>query len=168
MIPLALMIRLDGLRSRKTWPLTSSISDGAGHWVFRYLPKPAPGEPRRVAWHRRSFSAVVEERSEKRVISVQEALEGRRDQFIKPYFKGAKPDEVVAVPKARERARIMIAIVDKASNRGNLQFASFSRSIPPLRGELASNPEPDPLSDSRLFGFASRARVARGPASYNS
>ena len=40
-----------------------------------------------------------------------------------PIFKGAKPDEVVAVLKAREPARIMIAIGDKAANRWHLQFA---------------------------------------------
>ena len=39
------------------------------------------------------------------------------------YFKGAKPDEVVAVLKAREPARIMIAIGDRAANSWHLQFA---------------------------------------------
>jgi hypothetical protein len=49
--------------------------------------------------------------SEKRNIPVLEAP------------KGAKPDEVVAVLKAREPARIMIAIGDRAANRWHLQFA---------------------------------------------
>jgi hypothetical protein len=61
--------------------------------------------------------------SEKRNIPVLEAPKGRRDEFIEPYFKGAKPDEVVAVLKAREPARIMIAIGDRAANRWHLQFA---------------------------------------------
>src|SRR5271155_3443077 len=61
--------------------------------------------------------------SEKRNIPVLEAPKGRRDEFIEPYFKGAKPDEVVVVLKAREPARIMIAIGDKATNRWHLQFA---------------------------------------------
>jgi len=61
--------------------------------------------------------------SEKRNIPVLEAPKGRRDEFIKPYFKGAEPDEVVAVLKAREPARIMIAIGDRAANRWHLQFA---------------------------------------------
>ena len=61
--------------------------------------------------------------SEKRNIPVLEAPKGRRDEFIEPYFKGAEPDEVVAVLKAREPARIMIAIGDRAANRWHLQFA---------------------------------------------
>ena len=40
-----------------------------------------------------------------------------------PISKTPKPDEVVAVLKAREPARIMIAIGDKAANRWHLQFA---------------------------------------------
>src|ERR1700693_439104 len=61
--------------------------------------------------------------SEKRNVPILEAPKGRRDEFVEPYFKGAKPDEVVAVVKAREPARIMIAIGDKAANRWHLQFA---------------------------------------------
>lgn len=61
--------------------------------------------------------------SEKRNVPVLEAPKGRRDEFVEPYFKGAKPDEAVAVLKAREPARIMIAIGDKAANRWHLQFA---------------------------------------------
>jgi hypothetical protein len=34
---------------------------------------------------------------EKRGVPVLEAPKGRRDEFVEPYFKGAKPDEVVAV-----------------------------------------------------------------------
>jgi hypothetical protein len=40
-----------------------------------------------------------------------EAPKGRRDEFVEPYFKGAEPDEVVVVLKAREPARIKIAIL---------------------------------------------------------
>jgi hypothetical protein len=61
--------------------------------------------------------------SEKRNVPVLEAPKGRRDEFVEPYFKGAKPDEVVAVLRAREPARIMIAIGDKAANRWHLQYA---------------------------------------------
>ena len=60
---------------------------------------------------------------QRRDIPVLDAPKGRRDEFVEPYFKGAKPDEVVAVLKAREPARIMIAIGDKAANRWHLQFA---------------------------------------------
>jgi hypothetical protein len=61
--------------------------------------------------------------SAKRNIPVMEAPKGRRDEFAEPYFRGAEPDEVVVVLKAREPARILIAIGDKASNRWHLQFA---------------------------------------------
>ena len=60
---------------------------------------------------------------QRRDIPVLDAPKGRRDEFVEPYFKDAKPDEVVAVLKAREPARIMIAIGDKAANRWHLQFA---------------------------------------------
>jgi len=61
--------------------------------------------------------------SAKHNIPVLEAPKGRRDEFVEPYFKGAEPNEVVVVLKAREPARIMIAIGDKANNRWHLQFA---------------------------------------------
>src|SRR5882757_9049066 len=38
--------------------------------------------------------------SEKRNVPVLEAPKGRRDEFVEPYFRSAKPDEVVAVVKA--------------------------------------------------------------------
>ena len=46
----------------------------------------------------------------KRNIPVMEAPQGRRDEFVDPYFNRAKPDEVVVILKAREPARIMIAV----------------------------------------------------------
>ena len=44
---------------------------------------------------------------------ILEAPKGRRDEFVEPYFNGAKPDQVVVILKAREPARIMTAIGDK-------------------------------------------------------
>jgi hypothetical protein len=38
------------------------------------------------------------------------APEGRRDEFVEPYFQEAKPDQVVVIIKAREPAGIMTAI----------------------------------------------------------
>jgi hypothetical protein len=70
-----------------------------------------------------SFQSWLKPWAQKRDIPVLEAPSGRRDEFVEPYFKGAKPDEVVVVLKAREPARIMIAIGDKATNRWHLQFA---------------------------------------------
>jgi hypothetical protein len=40
--------------------------------------------------------------SEQRTIPVVEAPKGRRDEIVDPYFKRAKPDQVVAILKARE------------------------------------------------------------------
>ena len=46
-----------------------------------------------------------------------------RDEFVEPYFRGAHPDRVVVILKAREPARIMTAIGDKNTNRWHLQIA---------------------------------------------
>jgi hypothetical protein len=51
-----------------------------------------------------------------------EAPRGRRDEFVEPYFKRAKPDQAVVILKAREPARIMIAIGNKQENRWHLQI----------------------------------------------
>jgi hypothetical protein len=48
---------------------------------------------------------------------------GRRDEFVEPYFRGAGPDQVVIILKAREPARIMTAIGDKRANRWHPQIA---------------------------------------------
>ena len=69
------------------------------------------------------FQRWVTERAEKRNIPIVEAPKGRRDEFVDPYFERAKPDAVVVILKAREPARIMIAIGDKVANRWHLQFA---------------------------------------------
>jgi hypothetical protein len=76
---------------------------------------------RRIA---EQFQRWVTERAAKRKIPVIEAPRGRRDEFVDPYFERAKPDQVVVVLKAREPARIMIAIGDKAANRWHLQIAN--------------------------------------------
>ena len=51
--------------------------------------------------------------SEKRKVPVLDAPQGRRDDFVEPYFRGAKPDEVVVVLKGREPARIMVPLVTR-------------------------------------------------------
>ncbi len=61
--------------------------------------------------------------SAKRNVPILEAPKGRRDEFVEPYFESAEPDAVVVVLKAREPARTMTAIGDKAANRWRLQFA---------------------------------------------
>src|SRR6516164_8507721 len=48
--------------------------------------------------------------------------ESRRNKFVEPYFKDAKPNQVVAVVKAREPARILIAIGDKGNDSPHLEY----------------------------------------------
>src|SRR5580692_10988058 len=70
------------------------------------------------------FQRWVKERAANRNIPIVEAPKGRRDEFVDPYFERAKPDAVVVILKAREPARIMIAIGDKVANRWHLQIAN--------------------------------------------
>jgi hypothetical protein len=68
------------------------------------------------------FQEWVSSWSQKRGVAIIDAPKGRRDDFVDRYFKGAQPDQVVVVLKAREPARIMIAIGDKRANRWHLQI----------------------------------------------
>jgi hypothetical protein len=70
------------------------------------------------------FQRWVKERAAKRNIPILDAPDGRRDEFVDPYFERAKPDSIVVILKAREPARIMIAIGDKLTNRWHLQIAN--------------------------------------------
>ena len=56
------------------------------------------------------FENWVKNRCQRWGAPVLDAPMGRRDDFVDPYFKHAKKDEVVVILKAREPARIMIAI----------------------------------------------------------
>jgi hypothetical protein len=67
------------------------------------------------------FHNWVRNRSQKWDAPILEAPEGRRDDFVAPYFKHAKADRVVVILKAREPARIMTAI--GAGVRWHLQIA---------------------------------------------
>jgi hypothetical protein len=69
------------------------------------------------------FQNWVKNRSEKWDVPILEAPEGRRDEFVEPYFRHAPPDQVVLILKAREPARILIAIGKKQDNRWHLQLA---------------------------------------------
>ena len=69
------------------------------------------------------FQQWLKSWSAKGNVPILDAPKGRRDEFVEPYFKGAEPDAVVVVLKAREPARIMTAIGDRAANRWHLQFA---------------------------------------------
>lgn len=62
-------------------------------------------------------------RAQKWGAPILEAPEGRRDDFVEPYFRHARPDQVVVILKAREPARILTAIGNKKENRWHLQMA---------------------------------------------
>jgi len=68
------------------------------------------------------FHNWVINRSKKWGTPIVNAPEGRRDEFVLPYFKAAKPDQVVCILKAREPARIMTAIGTKKENRWHLEL----------------------------------------------
>ena len=65
----------------------------------------------------------MKNRSAKRNIPILDAPEGRRDDFVEPYFRRAQPDQVVVILKAREPARILTAIGKQKDNRWHLQLA---------------------------------------------
>jgi hypothetical protein len=65
----------------------------------------------------------VTNRSRKWGVPMLEAPEDR-DKFLKPYFAGARPDQIVAIVKAREPARILISIGKQATQQGHLQLKS--------------------------------------------
>ena len=69
------------------------------------------------------FQVWVKKQADKWNAPIVEAPKGRRDEFVEPYFRGAHPDRVVVILKAREPARIMTAIGDKNTNRWHLQIA---------------------------------------------
>jgi DNA-binding transcriptional ArsR family regulator len=69
------------------------------------------------------FQNWVVNRSQKWGAPILEPPEDRRDKFLDPYFRKAKPNQVVAIVKGREPARIMIAIGNKKDNRWHLQIA---------------------------------------------
>jgi hypothetical protein len=67
------------------------------------------------------FQNWVKNRCQKWGARILEAPERRRDDFVDPYFKHAKKDEVLVILKAREPARIMVAI--GAKDRWHLQLS---------------------------------------------
>lgn len=90
---------------------------------FNTYPQPYPVTRQVLRDITEQFQRWVKERAAKRNIPIVEAPKGRRDEFVDPYFARAKPDQVAVILKAREPARIMIAIGDKAANRWHLQIA---------------------------------------------
>jgi hypothetical protein len=62
-------------------------------------------------------------RSQKWGAPILEPPYGRRDDFIDPYFKPAKPDQIVAIVRAREPGRLLIADGNQKDDRWHLQIA---------------------------------------------
>jgi len=48
--------------------------------------------------------------------------EERREHFVTPYYRGAQPDQIVAILKAREPARILVSIGKSATEQGHLLY----------------------------------------------
>src|ERR1700751_3015785 len=62
-----------------------------------------------------NFRTGAKNRCQKWAVPILDAPDGRRDDFLDPYFKHAKNDAVLVILKAREPARIMMAIGKDAS-----------------------------------------------------
>jgi len=84
------------------------------------------------------FHNWVKNRSEKWGVPLLDAPQGRRDEFVEPYFRHAQPDQLVVILKAREPARILTAIGNKKDNRWHLQLAQRWVVPPPLLAGIAS------------------------------
>jgi hypothetical protein len=69
------------------------------------------------------FHNWVVNRAQKWGAPIVEAPRGRRDEFVTPYFRHAQPDQVAVILKAREPARILIAIGNQRDNHWHLQLA---------------------------------------------
>ncbi len=68
------------------------------------------------------FRDWVTNRAHKWGVPILDAPEGRRDDFLDPYCRRVKANEVVAILKAREPARILIANGNKKDDRWHLQI----------------------------------------------
>ncbi len=73
------------------------------------------------------FQYWLKNRSEKWDAPILEPPDGngddsRRDKFVEPYFRNAKPNQVVAILKAREPARILIAIGSRDNDSPHLEY----------------------------------------------
>jgi hypothetical protein len=73
------------------------------------------------------FQNWLTDRSEKWGAPILEPPEGdddesRRNKFVEKYFRDAKPNQVVAILKAREPARILVAIGDKDNDSPHLEY----------------------------------------------
>jgi len=73
------------------------------------------------------FQNWLKNRSQKWGAPILEPPDGsgddsRRDRLLDPYFQNPKPDQVLAIVKAREPARILVAIGDKNNDSPHLEY----------------------------------------------
>jgi len=73
------------------------------------------------------FQYWLKNRTEKWGLPLVDAPEGdgdqsRRNKFVEQYFQSAKPNQVVAILKAREPARILVAVGDKGHESPHLEY----------------------------------------------
>jgi len=73
------------------------------------------------------FQYWLKNRSQKWGAPILEPPDGsgddsRRDRLLGPYFQNPKPDQVLAIVKAREPARILVAIGDKNNDSPHLEY----------------------------------------------
>jgi hypothetical protein len=67
------------------------------------------------------YHTWIEQQARQWRVPILAEPESRRDEFVEPHFRQAQPDQVVVILKAREPARILIAI--GSDDRWHLQFA---------------------------------------------
>ncbi len=80
------------------------------------------------------FSYWVKNRSERWGAPIVEPPSGegdesRPDRLLDAYFQNAKPNQVVAILKAREPARILVAIGDKDNDSPHLEYKQRNPSV---------------------------------------
>lgn len=88
-------------------------------WTYRHIYPVSRKVLREIA---SQYHNWVQNRSQKWGAPVLAAPIGRRDEFVESYFRRAKADTVVVILKAREPARIMVAIGDKKTDRWHLEL----------------------------------------------
>jgi len=96
---------------------------GKGRWLLQHLSAAISGQRQLLHGIADHFQKWLKGWTENAKVPVVDAPKGRRDEFVDAYFKRAKPDTIVVVLKAREPARIMIAIGDKTADRWHLELA---------------------------------------------
>jgi hypothetical protein len=88
-----------------------SFLDGARAQGFFYVYRNTYPVTRKVLRDvANDYQNWVTHSAEKWGVEILDAPEGRRDEFVEPYFRHAEPDRVVVVIKAREPAGIMTSV----------------------------------------------------------